>query len=535
MTRSAPAALTLLLLCQCSLEGLSDGKGAGGAGAGGGAAVGGAGVGGTGVGAGTIGGASSVGGGGAGGAGGGSTVAFEWIKGFGNTGIQKTNSNEAKLRMSGPDGNGVVWIAITMVGTLDPSIAPGLTLPALEETTRNLYVLGFDMSGAVVAANGFQGPPTSNALIVEGIQALSSGVAVAGTFTGTVPFNPALSASSTDAFVAQLDANANLQAHRYFSGGSTQNARAISASGGHLFVTGKFRNAFSVRGEDYATATMECIPIAPTNDHAYVVELDESLNCLKLAYLGGETATTVESRAIYADGSGIYITGEFTESLGSTDAQPKTITAIKPGNTDGFIAAFASGLGSTTWLVGANSGLSGGGDFLQAIQGTKGGNALWVGGFTNSTSAGTGDVAGCPFSTPTISRDGLVAVLDPANGACSTVSLLADMAEDELLGFSAFDADNVLAYGYTTVGLDGFDAALGQQSVDGFVARLSPTLAVSDGREFGGPSWDYIVGAAFLPGPPASLVIAGSYDKPFDALTASGGDFFIGKIADPAP
>ena len=86
-----------------------------------------------------------------------------------------------------------------------------------------------------------------------------------------------------------------------------------------------------------------------------------------------------------------------------------------------------------------------------------------------------------------------------------------------------------MAAGYVTIGVPGFDATLGGGSRDGFVASIAAPGAVEKGLLLGGGSWDYVDGAGETG---AVLILAGSFDSPFDELEGHS-DFFVGALPTP--
>lgn len=519
--------LAALFLCACSLEGLADGSagGAGGAGRGGGATGAGSSVGGAGGGAQT--GGAGVGGGVGGGGGAGPT--FTWLRRFGNDLLQDSNGDSLKqssIRMSAPDGDGVVWVALAMVGQLDAADLDGIAPAPLLDDTRNLYVLGLrESDGQVVAVIALGGPTLGESLTVDGIVAQGAGAAVVGSVKGQHPASSEVS-STSDGYVLRVD-QTGVVAARYVAGAGVQTVRAVTAdSQGQLFVAGKF-SKLAMHDAQGAQVDAACFSNA-TGEHAYVAELTPSLSCVGLHFFSpvGAGNPTQEALAVQVDAERAYVAGAFSETISSLDPMPPALTAV--GGADGFVGAFERATGSTSWLVAASSGAGGNSDALRALLGTAQG--LWVGGYVMSSAANGGAVSDCTLLTPTSSRDALVAQLDPTTGKCLASTVLGGMGHDEVAGLAAGGAIS-FGFGYTTTTLGLSDESLAQKGTDGFTLRVPVVDDPPRGRQFGGLSFDYVDAAQWSDG---QLLIAGTYNQPFATLPESKtGDFFVGAIADP--
>ena len=233
---------------------------------------------------------------------------------------------------------------------------------------------------------------------------------------------------------------------------------------------------------------------------------------------GVDTSATQQAYGVWTDASGVYVVGGFTKQILAAPLAAVPAAAGEDGFVAAFennlanptprwVARATSNRNSATdslravYADGARVFVGG---FLE--RGTS-----MVGGMDPAL----GVIGGSPCAVATpVGRDGIVGVLDVTTGACLGTLLLGGVDEDEVHAITPTPL-GIAASGFTTNGIAGLDASLRGGSRDGFVALLDPALTISGGRVLGGTSWDYLDGA-WVDG--AKLRVAGSYDTRFDFL-----------------
>lgn len=535
----------LLGICAaCSLEGLADGgAGAGGRGGAGGASV-------------TTTSASSSSQGGAGGEGaGGAQSAFTWIRSVGNDFIQGTSPYGAEagsgssLRVSEAGPSGEVWLAFATKGAVDPD-GPGGLAALGNPASYNLFALELGSDGSVLHFAALSGDfdDLDEPLSVGAVVRSTAGITIVGSLKGGTLELGALgsitqnSLSQDDGFVLHLDQTGLVTHARQLGSGNAQTARAAVVHEGKLLVAGKTKRTLSVTNPETGEADAPCALSKPMEEfeRALVVVLDEAdLTCTGIAtFAATDVNAAQQAWAIAADASGVYVAGSFTRQL---IAAP--LAAVPASSSeDGFVVALEPDMTTPTvrWAARATSNRNGAPDGLRAALLSSG--RLWIGGYLER---GTSAISGqeptigivdatpdndCTFAAAPEMRDGVVAVLDPTTGACAGALLLGGPQRDEVRALVPYGA-GVAATGLTTEGIAGLDSSLGAGSRDGFLARIDaePEVTLVGGLSLGGVSWDYLDAARTTGG---ALLVAGSYDVPFDVLQGDA-DFFVGSLPVP--
>lgn len=542
MSRRSLPLLSALLPLACSLDGLAGGGGTGGAG---------------GAGGGTTATASSSGGpqggGGEGGAGGGVPSAFTWLKTIGNDQVQGTSpyatdaGSGSTLRVSEPGPGGEVWLAVATQGAIDPDGA-GPFESSGNPDSYNLFVLELDDDGTLLHFVTLAGELENiqDPLSVGAVVRLDGGaIAVAGTFKGGaidlapvgVITQPSL--SQDDAFVIRISADGAVTHARQLGSGNSQTARAAVLHGSQLLVAGKTKRTLSVMNPSGGATDAACALSSPMDEweRALVAVLDSSdLSCAGIVtFQATDLNATQQAWAITSDASGVYVAGSYNRQI----IAPPLPAVPASSNDDGFVVALEADLALPTvrWVARATSNRNGAADGLRAA--TIAGGMVWVGGYLErgttavmSAEPEIGIVDGLPGNDCVLplaeTRDGVVGALDPQTGACSGALLLGGGQQDEVRGLVPFGA-GVAATGFATNGVAGLDASLAGGSRDGFVAFLTDEALLDGGLLLGGLSWDYL-DAARVRG--SGLILAGSYDAPFDVLDGDA-DFFAGYLPVP--
>ncbi|HTJ81593.1 MAG TPA: hypothetical protein VL400_07700 [Polyangiaceae bacterium] len=476
--------------------------------------------------------------------------AFDWIQSFGNELAQGTSpyptdaGNGSTLRMSEPNAAGEIWVAAVTKGAIDPDGAGGIDA-AGNTASRNLFLFELGADGTLLSFRGYRGDlvDIDDSLSVGAVVRLNGdAIAVVGTFRGgSLDLGDAgivtqSSQTTDDAFVARFDGTGKAVAARQLGGANAQTARSAVFDGARIVVAGKLKRIMKVTDPVTAFEDAACAFSQGTEDfeRATVLELDPAtLACSHLVTFGAtDVGAAQQAWAVWADASGVYVAGGFTRQIIGAPLAAVPASASE----DGFVAALEPDLATpmARFVARATSNRNSAVDSLRAVYGD--GTRLYVGGFFDR---GTSMVGGldpevgvpggvvCNVGTPN-GRDGLLGVLDAATGACTAATLVGGADEDEVHTLAASPGGVALG-GFTTNGIAGLDTSLGGGSRDGFVARMTPILALQGGATFGGTSWDYLDGARISG---RTLYVAGSFDTRFDVLDGQA-DFFVGAL--PAP
>ena len=178
--------------------------------------------------------------------------------------------------------------------------------------SQNNYISKLDANGAFVWATAIGGQGMND---IKGITTDSVGnIYLTGSFSGTADFDPGSATfnvnsnnSSTDVFVAKLDANANLIWVKAVGGIGTDQGRSVAVDlEGNVYVTGKFSGT-----TDFDPGS-GMFSLFGYNEDAFVLKLAANGDFIWAKDLGGNQYD--EGCDIVADdSSNTYVTGQFSD------------------------------------------------------------------------------------------------------------------------------------------------------------------------------------------------------------------------------
>jgi hypothetical protein len=260
-----------------------------------------------------------------------SAGALIWAKQFeGNS----FNSSEA----ISVDMNGNVYVTGYFRQTVDFNPAPAQAILNLtSQGNTDIFVTKLDAAGNLVWAKQFAGANFNGAysIAVDG----SGNVFTTGYFRGIVDFNSgslsfnlAASGSSSDVFIAKLDASGELVWVKQFGGtGSGVGSRLVLDASGSIYTVGNFQNTVDFDPGagvfDLTSAGLEDI---------FISKLDEMGNFVWAKQFLGTNSDDVYSIAV-ANSGNLFTVGRFQ---GTIDVDPgvNTFNMTSTGNNNTFVA-----------------------------------------------------------------------------------------------------------------------------------------------------------------------------------------------------
>ena len=382
------------------------------------------------------------------------------------------------------DAAGNVYLTGSLQGTAD--FDPGAGVSNLSSTGgRDVFVAKYTKAGALVWARDLRGADSTavaqgGAVAVDG----SGNVLIAGTFTGTVNFDPNAgntsfsAASRNDVYIAKYDPSGALLWARDVVGtaGAIDEGYALAVDGsGNVAVAGSFQN----------TAAFGAFSVTAGGAFdSFVAKLSPSGTFLWAAATTGSGPSVAQSAGVTFDPSGnVIATGFFAQNV-DFDPGPGTLNLPYVGSRDIFVQKLSPS-GALVWAKSF-----GGTDIDQgnAIAADAAGNLYVTGTFSSTVNFDPSNAA--TNLTAGGFEDGFLLKLSPSG----SLAWVKDQAET---GFSAAQG--------TGVGLDGS----GHVFVAGYyqgTLSLDPTAAG------------------------AVLHSAGSYDV-FVAEYDAAGNFAVGQSA----
>jgi len=325
----------------------------------------------------------------------GAAPGFGWAQKLPNK-LAFYNNTPSNASLIATDGQGNVYVAGTLDGTIDFDSGPG-TSNAVGNGSST-FVAKYTHAGALIWAKSFSGywnAPSAIALCGDG------GLFAVGSFGGTVDFDPGAntlaitSKGAQDAYVVKLDVSGNLVWVKTFGGtlGTAANGVA-AASDGSVYLTGSFDGTtdFNPGAGTYALS-------APDGTQAaFVLKLDAAGNLLWAENLSGVSYVTGVSVALDAD-ENVYVAGNYADTA-AFNSWPFVSEITSAGSDDVFIAKL-SPAGGFLWIKSM-----GGADFdnVNGLTVAPDGTVLTTGLFSGTadfdpgagaallTSAGLGDV-----------------------------------------------------------------------------------------------------------------------------------------------
>ena len=173
----------------------------------------------------------------------------------------------------------------------------------------------------------------------------------AGTFTGTVDFDPgpgvvqlAPAGGTSGTFVSKLDANGDLVWARSLGGPAAPSALDLTTDAtGAVYLSGSF-NATADFDPGPGTASLTAINFSTD---AFVLKLDADGNFVWVRGWGGNSTDTAQAVGIADDGS-VYVGGIFLGTV-DFDPGPGTATEVSAGSTDAYVSKLDAA-GDFVWV-----------------------------------------------------------------------------------------------------------------------------------------------------------------------------------------
>ena len=366
------------------------------------------------------------------------------------------------------------------------------------------FVAKYDALGNVIWA--FKIGNNQNAAC-QGVAIDGTGnVYVTGYFSTTADFKGTYTVSTNlsstggkDVFVAKYNSAGQLQWVNQGGGASDDEGMAITVNATQVFVTGYFSNSGTFSG-------IPTISNKP-NQNAFYISYNMTGAALWLTDSG--SGLSCFGRAIAADNTNVYITGDFMNSTFQvydyTGALVATVSNSNATTSDILIIAIAVG-GPFNWLktIGSNNG-----DFGRGIQQNSSGLFL-----TGSTSAGAnfpGYVSN-PVATSAIGLDPFVASVSKA-GVTSWVQSEAGPANEEgtAIAIDTLNLLSVTGYFQTTFTLNSGPTLTSSGNQDVFVAALNTLGMYQWSTQAGSPGNDIPHGIASSK--TGEIYVSGEYES----------------------
>ncbi len=237
------------------------------------------------------------------------SLTFQFANGIGAVG---NGSVDVESNSVVNDSSGNVYVTGSLQGTAD--FDPGSGTTNLSSAgNRDVFLAKFNQAGALVWAKDLPGLTAQSVAQGAAIAVDSSGnVIVAGTFTGTVNFDPN-SGSTTftsalggnDVFIAKYDPNGNLLWAQNVGGtaGALDEGYALAVdTSGNIALAGSFQNTAI-----FGTTTLT----AGGTFEAFVAKLNSSGQFLWAKSTTGSGSSVVQANGVTFDGSGNVISTGF--------------------------------------------------------------------------------------------------------------------------------------------------------------------------------------------------------------------------------
>jgi hypothetical protein len=406
---------------------------------------------------------------------------FAGITSFGTNVLASSGSSDAFVAKLDANGN---WLWAQKAG--GTGFDRGLSVAA--DGAGNVYLAGYFGGTASFGSNTLVSSGSSDAFVAKldangnwlwakqaggtgfeqagSVTVGSAGVVyVAGQFDGIALFgtNTLLSAGSSDAFVAKLDANGNWLWAKQAGGPFFDHAGSVAVDGtGNIYVAGQFQ----------ATAAFGTTALDSSGGvDAFVAKLDASGNWLWAKRAGGTSNDAAYSVAL--DGSGnVYFAGWFsgTASFG-------TNTLAGSDNSGTFVAKLDAS-GNWLWVrYAGGSNIYG----VASLATDIAGNIYFGGGFDGTTSFGPNTLVSSG------SFDAFIAKLD-ASGNWLWARSAGGAIADSAFSVAVDGGGNVYLAGYfggtasfgsrTMVSSGGYDAFVAQLDT-GIIASITPSARQS--------------------------------------------------------
>jgi len=318
-------------------------------------------------------------------------------------------------------------------------------------------------------------------------------VYTAGTFTGTVDFDPApgtsdilTAAGSDDIFIQKLDSSGNLVWIKSFEGPGVEGVNDIVLRNNNLYLTGFFHDTV-----DFNPGSGDNTLTAETNSSVFVVKLD-----LDGDYVWARSAANKgmgQGTALVVDNGGkVYVTGIFG---GNVDFDSHPIDSLKlqsNGSMDVFMMKLKSN-GDFDW---AKSFGGSGYDLSTDMKIDQDNNLVCVGYYRSTVDFD-------PHETNTnniASKGGMDIFIERLSNSGNFVDMtsLGSTSDDNATALTFDDNDNLLLVGHykNTVDFDpsasGSGLLTASSAADMFVLKLDDNMNFDWVRSFGGSNWEQI-------------------------------------------
>jgi hypothetical protein len=257
------------------------------------------------------------------------------------------------------DSAGDLVVVGSFRGTVNFATGAGSNLIS-STGNQDAFVAEYSATGALLWAETFRGQSSASVSEASAVAIDGSGnIEVAGSFSGSVNFNPAGSAilsapSRTDAYAAKLDGSGHLL-WASSTIGTTNNlteAFAVAADGsGGLFFAGSLQGTASFGGTAL-TSTGQT--------DAFVAHMSSTGNFLWAKSTSGTGASTAEINGLAVDPGGRVVTSGFYAGTVNFDPNGGSTLLTSAGSRDALVWTL-TGSGSLAWARGL-----GGPDFDQA-------------------------------------------------------------------------------------------------------------------------------------------------------------------------
>jgi len=294
----------------------------------------------------------------------------------------------------------------------------------------------------------------------------AGGIYITGA-TSSASFSTQSSAlrTSQDAFVAKFNPNGSLAYTTILASSADDSGQAIAVDpAGNVYVAG------TTNGSDFPATAGAWRTTSGGEQDGFAAKLDPFGNLVYASYIGGPGNDVATGIAIDASGSA-YVSGYTASAPGfpATAGAPQTVYG---GGADDAFLVKLNATGSTALYATLLGGS--GADLALAVALGPGGSAC-VAGYTNSSDL---HVLAALQSTPGGEGDALLACINPAGTAWTTVSYYGGSGRDEAYALAIDGAGNIYLAG-TTFSADFPASASALQPAlagryDAFLAKFSP-------------------------------------------------------------
>jgi hypothetical protein len=356
----------------------------------------------------------------------------------------------------------------------------------------------------------------------------SGNVYIAGTFTGTVDFDPSgtteeYTSATTEVYITSYDANGSYRWTRVFDGNTYNAVNDITTdTNGRVILTGSFQGTSdfntSGAGGDYAAQATDGYAVVLGNDGSYV-------GAVPLGSAGSDTGQGV---SVDPQTNSFVVTGTFGAAL-DFDLSGDTHSLTPVGGLDIFLARYTSSLTYEWAHAFGGAGNEGVGDSVT----DSSGNSYVICGFANSIDINPDD-----STEQTVSSNGdddMCIVKVNANGAFSWGRTIGGDGYDYMEGIAASSNALYLTGGYASSSIDfnptdGTDTQTSDTTDNIFLTKLNLNGTYGWTRVMGTSGYEW--GQSVITNSAGDPILTGSFDDTVDfdgtdetdSHTSVGGD-----------